>query len=315
MLWTLPRSDPAALPCHAHTSARFTRSGKAPLPCGSVARMLLAPGLCRGLAHRRRAPPGGAALHTAACRRAMRHRPFSLRGKATMIWFMPRANPGALSEYLRPNRCGVSASAGKLPHGPLPRLLMLWMYAELGRARHNAPLDLVYSLSDYLLALEVPDTLDLVEQAERLFACRFHAGEHEMALTEPSTIRWVAEHDSLGDIAPLRATGVELGQAMRDELAIGALPHPRRAPRAPSDPGRGPCVRARVPRRPRPPRTAQGGSGPGRARRRRPFLLTEPTVFQPPASSSIASLLPGVQRSEKTRIFSDNIVIWNCMRS
>ena len=136
-----------------------------------------------------------------------------------MIWFMPRANPGALSEYLRPNRCGVSAPAGKLPHGPLPRLLMLWMYAELGRARHTAPLDLVYSLSDYLLALEVPDTLDLVEQAERLFACRFHAGEHEMALTEASTTRWVAQHDPLGEIAPLRATRVELGQAMRDELA------------------------------------------------------------------------------------------------
>ena len=43
MLWTLPRSaDPGALTCHAHTSARFTRSENAPLPYGSVARMLLA---------------------------------------------------------------------------------------------------------------------------------------------------------------------------------------------------------------------------------------------------------------------------------
>ena len=42
MLWTLPRSNPAALTCHAHTGTRFTRSKEAPLPCGTVARMLFA---------------------------------------------------------------------------------------------------------------------------------------------------------------------------------------------------------------------------------------------------------------------------------
>ena len=48
-----------------------------------------------------------------------------------MIWFLPRSDPGAATEYRRPNGCGVSTESGALlPHGRLPRLLMLWMYVE-----------------------------------------------------------------------------------------------------------------------------------------------------------------------------------------
>ena len=42
MLSCIPRSDPGALTCHTHTSARLTRSKSHPLPYGPVARMLLA---------------------------------------------------------------------------------------------------------------------------------------------------------------------------------------------------------------------------------------------------------------------------------
>ena len=51
-----------------------------------------------------------------------------------MMWFLPRSDPGAATEYLRPNGCGVSTENGtQLPYGSLPRLLMLWMYAECER--------------------------------------------------------------------------------------------------------------------------------------------------------------------------------------
>ena len=69
-----------------------------------------------------------------------------------MIWLMPRSHLGALTGYLRPNTCGVSTRAGRLPHGPWPRLLMLWMYAELRRSPCGS-LDLVHALSDFLRAL------------------------------------------------------------------------------------------------------------------------------------------------------------------
>ena len=68
----------------------------------------------------------------------------------------------------------------------------------------------MYSRSDYLLALETPATPELIEQAERLFACRFLAGEQEPPLTQASMPRWVGEDTPLREVAPLRATQVEL---------------------------------------------------------------------------------------------------------
>ena len=44
-----------------------------------------------------------------------------------------RSYPGATDCYFRPNGDGVSAEAGKLPHGTLPRLALLGIYAELLR--------------------------------------------------------------------------------------------------------------------------------------------------------------------------------------
>ncbi len=52
---------------------------------------------------------------------------------------------------------------------------MLWMYAELERTGQGR-LDLVYELSDYLLALELVETSELAEQAERLFRLRLAGG-------------------------------------------------------------------------------------------------------------------------------------------
>ena len=70
-----------------------------------------------------------------------------------MIWLLPRSDPGATDTYLRPGRCGVSAPTARLPHGPLPRLFMLWLYAECARDAQG-DLERQYALADYLLALE-----------------------------------------------------------------------------------------------------------------------------------------------------------------
>ena len=51
-----------------------------------------------------------------------------------MMWLIPRSDPGALTEYRRPHAGGVSTERGALlPHGPFPRLVMLWMYADCVR--------------------------------------------------------------------------------------------------------------------------------------------------------------------------------------
>ena len=67
---------------------------------------------------------------------------------STMIWFLPRSDPGAATESLRPDGWGVSTHQGRLPYGRLARVLLLWMCAELARTG-QARLDLVYALSDH----------------------------------------------------------------------------------------------------------------------------------------------------------------------
>ena len=45
-----------------------------------------------------------------------------------MVWLIPRSDPGALTEYRRPNADGVSVERGALPpYGPFPHLVVLWM--------------------------------------------------------------------------------------------------------------------------------------------------------------------------------------------
>lgn len=107
-----------------------------------------------------------------------------------MIWLLPRSDPGATDTYPRPGRCGVSAPAGRLPHGPLPRLFMLWLYAACARGEEG-DLERQYSLGDYLLALEfeLQAMPALAEQTERLFACRFRAGEEVIPVTRAPTSR------------------------------------------------------------------------------------------------------------------------------
>ena len=141
-----------------------------------------------------------------------------------MMWFLPRSDPGAATEFLRPNGCGVSTENGaQLPHGRLPRLLMLWMYAECERTGQGT-LDLVYALSDYLLALELEDTPELDEQAQRLFACDLHVVERAIPVVQASMIQWVGEDAPFREVAPLRATQVELSDALCEEMRLGQAP-------------------------------------------------------------------------------------------
>ena len=137
-----------------------------------------------------------------------------------MMWFIPRSDPGATTEYLRPNGCGVSTESGtQLPYGTLPRLLMLWMYAEVERTGQGR-LDLVYALSDYLLALERAETSELAEQAERLFACGLQVVERAIPVLDASLTQWVGEGAPFREVAPLRATQVELSEALREEMQL-----------------------------------------------------------------------------------------------
>ena len=100
-----------------------------------------------------------------------------------MMWCLPRSEPGASTEYRRPNGGGISTKpTRRLPHGRLARLVLLWMYAEVLRTGESR-VDLGYSFCDYLWALRVRDEPDLPEQAHRLFDCtlRFEGRVSPMA--------------------------------------------------------------------------------------------------------------------------------------
>lgn len=143
-----------------------------------------------------------------------------------MIWLLPRSAPEALdTTYLRPGRCGVSAPTARLPHGPLPRLFMLWLYAEYARDAQG-DLERQYSLADYLLALEFEQRAipGLAAQTERLFACRFHAGEEVIPVTRASKPRPPGRaRDRLPEIAPLRTGQADLSEELREEMASRRL--------------------------------------------------------------------------------------------
>ena len=111
-----------------------------------------------------------------------------------MMWLIPRSNPGALTEYWRPNADGVSVERGALlPYGAYPRLIMLWMYAECARAEQLPPeqINPMTSICDFmrevgLEAMEVPAPF---AQADRLFASRFRAGDRVMPVIKESVLR------------------------------------------------------------------------------------------------------------------------------
>ena len=142
-----------------------------------------------------------------------------------MIWLLPRSDPEATDTYLRPGRCGVSAPTARLPHGPLPRLFMLWLYAECARDAQG-DLERQYSLADYLLALEFEQRAmpELAGQTERLFACRFRAGEEVIPVTRASTSRPPGgARDRLPALTPLRTRHPDLSDELREEMASRRL--------------------------------------------------------------------------------------------
>ena len=69
---------------------------------------------------------------------------------------LPRSNPGNCKEYARSNgpyTLGMSAGLhNKLPYGPLPRLLLVWLCSEATRTR-SRELFLGNSLSDFMKEL------------------------------------------------------------------------------------------------------------------------------------------------------------------
>ena len=118
-----------------------------------------------------------------------------------MMWLIPRSDPGARTEYRRPHAGAVSVERGeRLPYGPFPRLVMLWMYAaDCAHARQVPPdqRNPVSSIYDFLVALGIETMVEvaaLFEQADRLFACRFRAGERVMPVIEESVLQKGPRH-------------------------------------------------------------------------------------------------------------------------
>ena len=141
-----------------------------------------------------------------------------------MMWTLPRSNPGADETSFRPDATGVSAPAGKLSYGSLPRVLMLWLYADCARAAEHpqTPLERQHVFADYLLALrfEHPATPELSEQANRLLGCRFHFGDRVIPVTGGATPG--ARDEAGGALPALEQIGtgqIDLSEALREEMA------------------------------------------------------------------------------------------------
>ena len=140
-----------------------------------------------------------------------------------MMWLIPRSDPGALTEYRRRNTGAVSTGHGALlPYGPFARLVMLWMYTECAQAAHVAPpqRDPVSSIKDFLLAIGIEwmDVAALFEQADRLFACRFHAGNQVMPVIEASMLQKARAGAHLPDVASSRGMELAYSDPFRQEM-------------------------------------------------------------------------------------------------
>ena len=141
-----------------------------------------------------------------------------------MLSCIPRSDPGATDSYLRPNGDGVSAEAGKLPHGTLPRLGLLGLYAELLRTGDYS-VDLGYSFCDTLYGLGLREAHELPEQMERLLRCTLRFGALSSPLSWLSMLGWddVCD-DRWRGVIPQRDTRV----ALCDPVAQAMLRHPVR---------------------------------------------------------------------------------------
>ena len=165
----------------------------------------------RGFAHRRLSP-----RHTA--------RLFLFIWRIEMLSCIPRSDPGAVITHLRPNGYGVSAPAGKLPHGRLPRLVLLGLYAEVLRTGEHS-VDLGYAFCDYLHALGLREAFELPEQAERLFRCTLRFDGWTSRMTWLSMLGWDNAYDERWrGIIPQRNTQV----AFTAPVAKAMLRHPVR---------------------------------------------------------------------------------------
>ena len=137
-----------------------------------------------------------------------------------MMWLIPRSDPGALTEYPRPHAGAVSTEHGaRLPHGPFPRLDMLWMYADCARDPRKRQ-DPVSSLCDFLLALglEWMEIAPLFEQANRLVACRFRARDRAMPVIEASVLRRARAAVRVPDVPSLRGMELAYSATFRQEM-------------------------------------------------------------------------------------------------
>ena len=141
-----------------------------------------------------------------------------------MLSCIPRSDPGAVTTHLRPNGYGVSAPAGKLPHGRLPRLVLLGLYAEVLRTGEYS-VDLGYGFCDYLHALGLREAFELPEQAERLFRCTLRFDGWTSRMTWLSMLGWDNAYDERWrGIIPQRDTRV----AFTAPVAKAMLRHPVR---------------------------------------------------------------------------------------
>ena len=142
-----------------------------------------------------------------------------------MMWLIPRSNPGALTEYCRPNADGMSVErAALLPYGPYPRLFMLWMYAECARAEQLPPeqINPIISIRDFMseVGLDAMEVPALFGQADRLFASRFRAGDRVMPVIEESVLRRArATTVCASDPASHHSKELAYGAAFRQEMA------------------------------------------------------------------------------------------------
>ena len=142
-----------------------------------------------------------------------------------MMWLIPRSNPGALTEYWRPNDDGVSVERGALlPYGAYPRLFMLWMYAECARAEQRPPeqINPMLSIRDFMseVGLDAMEVPALFGQAYRLFASRFRAGDRVMLVIKESVLRRArATTVRASDPASHHSKELAYGAAFRQEMA------------------------------------------------------------------------------------------------
>ena len=141
-----------------------------------------------------------------------------------MMWLIPRSDPGALTEYRRPHAGAVSTAPGaRLPYGAFPRLVMLWMYAECARVAQDPPQphDPALSIVLFLFSIDIESTeaQALLDQAHRLFACRFTTRGRTMPVIDPSFVRRPDDALPLPRVASGRGWALAHSNAFRQALA------------------------------------------------------------------------------------------------